>query len=171
MMQKYSFLFTLLFWLSAVTIQTSQAQSQLLREDILEKSEQNILLIEKICTAITQNCDPVAIQEYEANILQAIDSYLKKCLHSDNSVSKTQELETQAIQFLDYLLKTTTKYDAYMITSMLFMINWSKRINEIAVELEDPEQVDNLQKAIEQVHSMVKRVLLEPMAKLIEDNQ
>jgi len=167
MIKKLSILSILLLAFTAMANQTPIN----LQDDALEKSQQNIELMEKICTSITQNCDPKQMEAHEKSLLATIDTYLESCLQDKAKAHKTQDLETQANNLLQYLLSETKQDEAYAIASMIFMINWSKHINEIAVKIEDSQKAENLQEAIEKVSAMVEKIFLEPMAKLLEENQ
>jgi len=141
------------------------------QSEALEQSEQNIALMEKLCTAITKNCDPGAVNANEKNITNAISDYLENCLENTKNSNNIESVEHEALELLDYLKVRVKEDEAYAIASMLFMINWSKRVNEIAVDIEDPfQQADNLRNAITKISAMVERIFLEPMGEIINKN-
>ncbi|MFC1842521.1 hypothetical protein ACFLYU_02590 [Candidatus Dependentiae bacterium] len=146
------------------------------KEQMQKETEKNILLMEQLYQSITKDYDQKKLATLENNIKKEITDYIKNCITNKENITNTKSMENTTKKLLKYLNSVTKTDEAYAAASMIFMVQWSKIISEKALQLENSQEtdnlqqkVDNLQKATNEVKTLVEKIFLEPMTKRLEE--
>jgi len=121
--------------------------------------------------AISKKYDQETIKKYEAKIEDALRTYLCACVDDASKAPETQTLEKTAKDLLEYLKGVGEQDEAYSITSMSFILSWTKIINELAATITTEQEVHNLQKATDVIRDLVESMFLDPMNQMLSESE
>ena len=122
-------------------------------------------------TAITKKYDQAVLKKYEEKIENAFRSYLYDCIADETKIKNIHEIEKAAKELLGYLIIVGERDEAYSATSMIFILSWTKIINELAKTITTEKEVENLQEATDLIRDLVEKMFLEPMNEMIEEEE
>jgi len=126
--------------------------------------------MQMMLTAIAKKHDQEKIKAYEVKIEKALQIYLSDCLVDETNVKNTQGIEKTSKDLLAYLISAGERDEAYSITSMTFILSWTKTINELAKTITTEKEVENLQKATDIIRDFVEKTFLEPMSQILAES-
>jgi len=133
------------------------------------ESEVSADQMQLMLTAITRKYDQAILKKYEEKIENALRSYLYGCVADETKIKNIHDVEKVAKELLGYLIIVGERDEAYSATSMVFILSWTKIINELAKTITTEKEVENLQEATDVIRDLVEKMFLEPMNEMIEE--
>lgn len=127
--------------------------------------------MQMILNAMTKNYNEETLKIYEAKIEQELRNYLFTCVKDISHTKNTQSIEKSSDDLLQCLIQKVKRDEAYSVTSMSFILSWTKVINELAMSIETEQEIENLQEATEEIKTLVEKIFLDPMNEMIEEEE
>lgn len=137
-------------------------------EKSLKEYKENMLLMEQLYQSITKEYDQTKVVELEANIKEEMKKYIENCTKNKKHIKKTLFIKLETNKLINYLKSVSDSEEAYAIASMMFIVNWSKLINEKALEIQTLEEQENIEAMMDQIKNLVEKIFLEEKSESCE---